>query len=429
MQVVRMRKVFVPGGQPEHTYVSRTQLQLEPKLRAASDNLCKLVTVTGPTKCGKTVLTQKIFPRTQHIWIDGGSVDREEDLWTQIVDQLDLFTDIAKTSEDGSAAGASGNVSGALQIPLFAMGEVKVSPSYKKQRSTGKTTGRTLAPKARALQGLGDRQRALIIDDFHYLGRHIQGSVVRALKALVFDGKPVILIAIPHRRYDAVRVEKEMTGRVQDVRISSWTENELADIPGKGFPILNLQAPQTIIEKFVDECLASPHLMQEFCRQLCDQIGVDETQAIRRRIQPTSSLNTLFEHVAANTSKTVFDRLAKGPRQRSDRNQRLFKDGGTGDIYVAVLHAIANLKPGITTLGYEEIRSALRDLLVELPQAHEVSRVLKHMSNIQADEASSAPVLDWEEDERLLHIIDPFFAFFLRWGAPNLHNELLQAGR
>ena len=74
--------------------------------------------------------------------------------------------------------------------------------------------------KARALQGLRGTQRALIIDDFHYLDRKIQGSVVRALKSLVYAGHPVILIAIPHRRYDAVRVEKEMTGRVHDVPIS-----------------------------------------------------------------------------------------------------------------------------------------------------------------------------------------------------------------
>lgn len=74
---------------------------------------------------------------------------------------------------------------------------------------------------------------------------------------------------------------------------------------------------------------------------------------------------------------------------------------------------------------YEEVRTALRELLVDLPQAHEVARVLEHMSNIQADEASSVPVLDWEKDERRLHIIDPFFAFFLRWGAPQLQNEML----
>ena len=106
-QIIRMRKVFVPGGQPEHTYVARTQLQLEPKLQAASDNLCKLVTVTGPTKCGKSVLTQKVYPRDHDVWLDGGSVDQEDDLWQQVVDQLNLFTDFSATKGSGSNAGVA----------------------------------------------------------------------------------------------------------------------------------------------------------------------------------------------------------------------------------------------------------------------------------------------------------------------------------
>jgi hypothetical protein len=32
-----------------------------------------------------------------------------------------------------------------------------------------------------------------------------------------------------------------------------------------------------------------------------------------------------------------------------------------------------------------------------------------------SDEAST-PVLDWEQNEQKLHVTDPFFAFFLKWG-------------
>ena len=51
-----------------------------------------------------------------------------------------------------------------------------------------------------------------------------------------------------------------------------------------------------------------------------------------------------------------------------------------------------------------------------IPQLHEVSRVLKHMSTIAATDQSSTPVIDFEDDEKKLHITDPFFAFYLRWG-------------
>jgi hypothetical protein len=65
----------------------------------------------------------------------------------------------------------------------------------------------------------GFRVPLLIIDDFHYLPRDLQGSIVRALKPLVFVGSSIIIIAIPHRRYDALKVEKEMTGWIHPVDI------------------------------------------------------------------------------------------------------------------------------------------------------------------------------------------------------------------
>jgi len=60
---------------------------------------------------------------------------------------------------------------------------------------------------------------------------------------------------------------------------------------------------------------------------------------------------------------------------------------------------------------------AIRDVSgSQLPQLHEVARVLKHMATIASTDQSSTPVIDFEEDEKKLHITDPFFAFYLRWG-------------
>jgi|SRR5271157_684062 len=76
---MRYQDVFVPGGFPRYTYNPRVELQLEQRLSEARDNLCKLVTVTGQTKSGKTVLTKKVFPREEAVWVDGGIVSAEED--------------------------------------------------------------------------------------------------------------------------------------------------------------------------------------------------------------------------------------------------------------------------------------------------------------------------------------------------------------
>ena len=85
-----------------------------------------------------------------------------------------------------------------------------------------------------------------------------------------------------------------------------------------------------------------------------------------------------------------------------------------------VLLALAKIQPGLQTVEYEQLRAAIRDTLAEqVPQAHEVTRVLEKMAEIASSEEASTPVLDWEKDEQKLHITDPFFAFFLKWGVPS----------
>src|SRR5438876_5905949 len=98
MAKLRMRNVFVPGGQPVVTYVRRTKTDVERVLRTASDNLCKLVTLTGPTKSGKTVVTNRVYPKESCVWVDVGSITEENEFWNQIVDSLEGATEITTTN-------------------------------------------------------------------------------------------------------------------------------------------------------------------------------------------------------------------------------------------------------------------------------------------------------------------------------------------
>lgn len=245
----------------------------------------------------------------------------------------------------------------------------------------------------------------------------MQGDVVRALKQPIFDGLPVVIIAIPHRRYDAVKVEKEMTGRILPVNIPVWTGAELAYIPKTGFPLLEGQCSPEFAARLATESIGSPHLMQEFCRAICRAHGASQGFGGKSTALPDDDLSAVFRETAETIGRPIFEKLARGPRQRSDRISRKLKTGEAVDIYGLVLHGLAHLKPGLVTIQYEELRAAIRDVSAsEPPQLHEVARVLKHMATIAATDQSSTPVIDFDEDEKQLHVTDPFFAFYLRWG-------------
>lgn len=428
MVKLRMMKVFVPGGQPDVTYVQRTKIDVERVLKSASDNLCKLITLTGPTKSGKTVVTTRIYPKDSCVWVDVGATTKEDEFWNQIVDSLDGITDITTTTSKESAAEMGGEVGSEINLGLW-KGGGKVAPKYGQKRVAAEIGSRKGVPAAKAVQFLRESKLPLIVDDFHYLARPVQANVVRALKGLVQGGHPVVLLAIPHRKSDAIRAEREMTARVLNISMPPWTAEELRRIPFVGFPALNLKLADGIEDLFLKECLDSPHLMQEFCRQLCEENGVEETLDAPRTIGFKTRPEDLFVRVAKDQSKPIFDRLAKGPISRKSRTDRQFKDGSKGDIYIAVLKAIARLNPSSKPLDYEAIRASLKDILEDLPQLNEINRVLGHMSKLQISDDSSAPVIDWEKDERRLHITDPFFAFFLRWGVRDYESAVIPGSR
>lgn len=416
MTKYKLGDVFVPGGLPKLTYNPRTEHKLESRLAEANDNLCKLVMVTGLTKSGKTVLVQKIFPRKEVAWIDGGSFTNEEDFWAEINDQLNSYTNFSETTSVNNTASVGGGLEGQGGIPLIkakASGKAEVSHSKDNQKSFS----RSVSNKTAAIASLRNNFIPLVIDDFHYIKRDEQGTIVRALKSLIFDGLPVILIAIPHRRLDVVKVEREMTSRIETIEIPPWTVGELKYISREGFPLLNTEIDDSITSEMANNALGSPHLMQEFCREISREFDVRKTLDHKMMIKNKLILPTIFERVADGTGRLMFDKLSRGPRARSDRIKRKLKNGIITDIYGVVLYALAEMKPGIETLHYEDIRTTIKDISSESPpQAHEISRVLEHMSNISANDESSTPVIDWEKDDRELYVTDPFFAYYLKWG-------------
>jgi hypothetical protein len=414
--MLRYQDIFVPGGFPRHTYNPRVELQLEQRLSEVRENLCKLVTVTGQTKSGKTVLTRKVLPPEDAIWIDGGTVSVEDDFWQVVIEQLELFQTTARESGSATTGTIAGRASAGANF-LVAKGEGEISTEIEKNRSTSSGATQSLSSRVVALRGLRDSQMPLVVDDFHYIPREMQGSIVRALKPLIFDGLPVVIIAIPHRRYDALKVEKEMTGRISPIDIPIWSESELRYIPETGFGLLNYNVPQANASLMAREAIGSPHLMQDFCRGVSKQLQIEHAALPATLDIGLDRLDAVFRDVAETIGRPIFEKLARGPRSRTDRLQREMKGGRTGDIYELVLFALAHIRPGLVSIEYEELRAAIRTVSVsQIPQLQEVARVLKHMATIAATDQSSTPVIDFEEEEKKLHITDPFFAFYLRWG-------------
>ncbi|WP_124492226.1 hypothetical protein [Burkholderia sp. Bp8977] len=382
----------------------------------ALNRLNKMILVSGATKSGKTVLVRRVLSQEDAVWVEGGAIRSEADFWQEIVNVLGIS--IEHTTTTGKSSDVSTQNDLGVDAKVLGMGiGGKRTASIKDGTSNSAAYKHAATPRAAALRELKDRRIPLVVDDFHYMPRDVQSAVVRALKQPVFDGLRVTLLAVPHRTADAVKAESEIEGRIATISVPDWHKSELTEIATKGFAALNVVVSQQLIDELVEGAFSSPHLLQDLCSLLCKKGNVDRTCALPTQLLAPKPISLLFQELAAHMQPTAFSMIKKGPDRTNRIERRLRNGGGVCDIYEAVLWAIIETGP-TAALVYGEISAKLKDILVQtdVPQQHETTRVLEQMAKLAADVGKSAPPLDYDKDLKEIHLTDPFFRFYLKWG-------------
>lgn len=406
--------VFIAGGMPEITYVSRDDLGIDLQLTRWSKKRNKpLLSVSGPTKSGKTVLLKKHLSNAS--WLSGGAIDGAGDFWETVCAEFDIYTDSNMNVSTGSSLGTQ--ISGGIDI-ISAGG----SAGRERNRSLGRSLNsshRSAARKWIQESLKSNNQIIIVIDDFHYIPSEEQLQIIQGLKDLIFMGLGVVVLSVPHRAFDVERAETEMTGRVERIQMNLWSHENLSQIAIQGFNALNIEIDYGLIDRLIKESFGSPHLMQNHCFNSCIQNNIEEKCESTTRLR-ISEWDSFFQNSSISTSMSAYELLKNGPRVRSDRKERILTSGISTDIYGAILSAIEFTGPNLS-LTYEEIRTALREVLQsDPPQRHEVTNVLEQMTSIAKNNIEGEPVLEYDQQYNTLHIVDPFFAYFLRWGEKNL---------
>lgn len=412
--MAKLKDVFVPGGMPSYTYQDRKSLNLEDSLRDAIYRLRKFVAVAGPTKCGKTVLVRKVVPPVDNIWIEGAHIDSAESFWNAVLASLGIASPSGAATSRTLDQGTETELAAGFK-PAGMGVDAKTKDTVKNTKTVSRSATLQSSKAQSAVAALLASGKTLVIDDFHYIEGSVQTSLIRGLKQAVFDGLSVVLILIPHRMHQAASAEMDVDGRTQTILIPDWQPQELFAIADSGARELAVRMHASTVETMIQESFRSPHLMQDFCSLLCSDNQVWETHK-----GPLKTLiflhgpDDFFRRFANTISPDTFRALQRGP-ERTNRIERSMKNGGTCDTYEAVLLALHRLEV-MTPVRWGELRRSLQEILVDEPQQHEVTRVLEKMDEI-AKEREGEPVLDYVKEQRELHLVDPFFRFYLRWGS------------
>lgn len=411
---MRVDEVFTPNDVPSVTYVTREDHKLEEQLRAALKMRNTVVSISGPSKAGKTVTLKKIIDQNYVITLSGSNIKGVNDLWRQIFAWIGETLEITKSDGVGFEIGIRTNIEGEAGIPLLAKGKAGAGADAKVGHQSGQTKVVPIDPYQKIAEEIGGSDFVIFIDDFHYIEREAQKEISKCIKTLAENNVKFCLASVPHRSDDAVRANTELRGRLATVDFTYWGEEELQKIALQGFEALNIKLNIENISKLARESIGSPQLMQLLCLNVCGQRQIKERQQFETVIDLSAEeLKEILERASqfANFSSTL-QAMHSGPRVRgNERKQFRFVDESTGDVYRAILLAIRS-DPRALTFRYDDILERVKAICVgESPSGSSITSSLAQMEEI-AEASGGSAILDWDEDN--LNVIEPYFLFYLR---------------
>lgn len=413
--------MFIPNAVPTTTYISR-QPSYEVRINRGLSRKGAIIGVTGASKSGKTVLILRTLGGRRGCYVNCALSSTTADIWWEIARQLGIpFEQESETSQANTTTRAATG-GGGLTVPFLAKAEASVS--------SGSEIGQTTASRAvyrsnreRAADVLIDSGAPLVIDDFHYLSRSFQIRLARQIKGLSTRGLNTVISAVTHRGDDPIRANPDLAGRVDTIRLDSWSVPDLMSIAEKGFPALGVSIDRTTFESMAAECGGSPQLMQLFCLKACELKGIMQTSAHEVRVNLfREDLQSIFAEAADSIDfTTVCSQLESGPKERGPRDRYELRDGTVCSIYVAIMKALA-LDRALPMVSYGQLKDRVNRICKpnDHPRGDQIEAAARRLSEIARLDSMSytprrEPVLEWLEHRSSLVIPDPYFLLHLRW--------------
>lgn len=408
-------EVFTPTSTPTYTYVDRADKNFEKRLREAMAIPNMVVSISGPSKSGKTVLIKKIVDTNDLIQVSGSTIKAPEDLWTRVLGWMESPTETAEKSGT-SLKGAVSTKAEATAGVIFAKGSVAANIDGAVERRTETTRTTKRGGLTQVIDEIAGSKFVMLIDDFHYIPKDAQIEVGKQIKSAAESGVRIITASVPHRSDDVVRSNPELRGRVTAIDMDYWSESELALIASRGFRQLNVDLAPDIERQLALESFGSPQLMQSICLTLCFEKDITESLADHIRVDIDQKvLSSTFERTSFTSDySSLIEKLHTGPRQRgTERKIFDLSDGSRGDVYRSVLIAIAENPPKLS-LRYDEMIERVKFVCRgnESPVGSSISEALLQMDKIVNELSIMSGVLEWDED--VLDISDPYFLFYIR---------------
>jgi hypothetical protein len=412
-------QVFVPSDFPTVTYVQREEEKLEKKVRDAIDTPRSPISISGPSKTGKTALVRNIVGEDNLIHIFGSQIEAPNDVWDAILNWMSAPSSVTSSTGSSETLTPNASTSGTIGIPGVAsvtVGGGLSTASAANANTSATQQNRGMAAVAREI---ADSGFIVFLDDFHYIPRDLQEAVGRHIKTGSEAGIRFCIASVPHRSDDVVRSNHELRGRTINIDTSYWTLEDLKRIGRQGFRALNVGVAEEVIDRFARESCTSPQIMQALCLQLCFNLRLRETAETPIPIEVTEvDIQEALEQTSTRADYTsLVKQMHAGPRVRgTERKEFKFRDETMGDAYRACLLALTQDPPAME-FNYSELSARIAAACTEdKPVGSSITESFKQIAGFAEQMHPAQRIVEWDADAAsgTFAVLDPYFLFFVR---------------
>jgi len=423
--------VFVPGSFPHLSYVTRVFLNPRTGVKFNPETSIKntlqqpgmIAQVVGPSKSGKTRAVENCVGTQNMILVAGSQITAENTLWDITLRNLAESFESEITVMESSTTGGELKIAGGANIVGLAKAEGEASGSYEKGKEKSQTTTYSVDSFQTSVAQMKKKKKVLFIDDFHTIPEDLQPLVAAQLKAAAQLGAKICLAEVPHHSDSTISALPDLTARVQRTQFQYWSQSDLSAIGSNGFEKLNAALSPATLEAFSLESAGSPQLMQLICLNAAEFLHIENRLLEHKEFQlDISQIRQILVTTHAIIDRDrIFTILDQGPDERgSPRNRYPMKILDEGDNYEITLAAIS-LSPPVAALTWASSNDNLIKRIDKVctnpankPAKTQIVRAIEQMQSLAEKHMPRQPIVEWS-DSTGLHILDPYFLFYLRW--------------
>lgn len=416
---MNVHDIFTPGRHPEYTFINEHLVEKEQLVRFCLSGGGQLISISGPSKSGKTVFVESVLGKDHILTISGSAVRTEDDVWLCVLALIG--TPIKQAVSHTATTGCTANRALGGEVNAFGI-KISANAGTADSKVEDETMSSLYSSSLLDLivNDLAETPYVIFIDDFHYIAKEIQSRLAKQIKELVRRRVKIICATVPYHSDDVLRANTDLQGRILSIDFEYWQKDTLRLIAEKGCNSLNICLPKEYIDRIANESSGSPQLMQSLCLSTCYVSGIIGVGAELQSLEISEEqFKKACDQTALTTDyRSLYSQMLEGPKVRgSDRKSYRTKETDSLDVYGIVLRALT-LAPPSLTIRYSDLQGRIEQICEsEQPTGSSITSTCNQISLI------AQKAIEWDGNTDVLDIRDPYLLFYMRWGRPKLLSD------